>query len=154
MPLKKFSANLLKGDEVLVKLKGAGSLQFRAAEGSLGADVVTKTAKVTKVVKAQGLAGAGKVAARTGKGTLPMAKGTVGGVANGTAGKAALGAKAGTAASAKTAAVATGTIWKGAGVSLGLGLGLGTAGPVILGGAVLGLGYYLYKNYYQDSTVS
>jgi hypothetical protein len=155
MPLKQFSADLIRGDEVLVKLQGPGKLQFRAAEGSTGADVVTKTAKVApkagKGVAAAGKGAAGKGTMMTGKTAMPVvAKGTVtaGGITKGAATKGALsaagaGAKTGTIATAKTASLAAvGTIWKGTGLSLGLGLGLGAAGPVILGGAMIGLGYY------------
>ncbi len=166
MPLKKFTSKFIKGDEVLVKFKGAGKLQFRAAEGSPGIDIVTKSAKKAGATTGKtGITTTGKGLTFAGPNTVPVAtkvnlpvtttkgvvsQGAVGGIAKGTAGKgavSALGAKAGTAASAKTAAIATGTIWKGTGVSLGLGLGLGAVGPVMLGGAVLGLGYYLYQEH-------
>lgn len=178
MPLRQFSANLLQGDEVLVKMKGAGKIQFQAAEGSPGADVMTKTGKVASTGKGNALtggkgmanvgqgklpvAGAGKTPfamTGTGKGTLSAAtngggvgQGTVNTLAKGATGKgslSAVGAKAGTVTSAKVAA-ATGTIWKGTGLSLGLGLGLGAAGPVILGGALVGAGYYLYQRYKKE----
>jgi hypothetical protein len=156
MPLKQFSADLIRGDEVLVKLQGAGKLQFRAAEGSPGADVVTKAGKAApkagKGVTAAGKGAAGKGTIMTGKTAMPVAtKGTVtaGGITKGAATKSALGAagaKTGAAATAKTASLAAaGTIWKGTGLSLGLGLGLGAAGPVMLGGAMIGLGYYAFK---------
>ncbi|MBF0454582.1 MAG: hypothetical protein HQL72_07160 [Magnetococcales bacterium] len=164
MPLKQFSANLLKGDEVMVKVMGPGKLQFRAAEGSPGVDVVTKTGKASATAgKGKGMTAAGKGMTAVGKGgtTMPMVQGTtagqgaVGGLTKGAAGKGAVtavGTKAGATASAKTAAATAGTIWKGTGVSLGLGLGLGAAGPIILGSVVAGLGYYFYKQYQKESS--
>ncbi|MBF0454583.1 MAG: hypothetical protein HQL72_07165 [Magnetococcales bacterium] len=124
-------------------IKGAGAANSTKAASTQGITALKKSI-VTKSATTQ--------SALSQSSTGVLSKGATNGAA--TTGKALLG-KAGSSSAVKGAA-ATGTLWKGTGLSLGLGLGLGSWGPVILVGAVAatGAGIYSYVKKNRQSDVS
>ncbi|MBF0255421.1 MAG: hypothetical protein HQL47_02945 [Gammaproteobacteria bacterium] len=136
------------------------------AGGNAANWLVLKPAGSATAVKAAGAAAGAKTAGATAaKATAPMIKmqtvaltttttGATTGAATGVTQAATAGKTLAAGSAAKTVA-ASGTIWKGTGLSLGLGLGLGAWGPVILAGvgASAAYGYWRSKRNAADDVV-